>query len=78
MTIADEIREVNAVLAEDAENIGALLRRGALFYRNGSFGAAANDFRKVLLLDAGNIEAEGYLYMIDEIQNFRNTDLMNP
>lgn len=78
MTIADEIREVNAVLAQDAGNIDALLRRGKLFYRNGSFGAAANDFEKVLTLDADNAEARGYLLMIDDIQNFRNTDLMNP
>ena len=61
-----------------AEEIRELLESGKAHYRNGAFAAAANDFRAVTALDPGNAEAEGWLHMIDEIQNYRNTDLLNP
>ncbi len=61
-----------------AEEIQRLLESGKRHYSNGAFGAAANDFAAVAALDPGNAEAEGYLHMIDEIQNYRNTDLLNP
>jgi hypothetical protein len=60
------------------EEITALLERARAHYRAGEFGAAANDFGAVVALDPANEEAQGYLFMIDEIQNFRNTDLLNP
>ncbi len=58
--------------------IRALLASGRDRYRACDFGAAANDFKRVLELAPMNAEAAGYLHLIDEIQNFRNTDLMNP
>lgn len=61
-----------------AEEIRELLASGKRHYQNGAFGAAANDFARAAELDPGNAEAEGYLHMIDEIQNYRNTDLLNP
>jgi hypothetical protein len=60
------------------EQIPELLERARAHYRAGEFGAAANDFGAVAALDPSNEEAQGYLFMIDEIQNFRNTDLLNP
>ncbi len=58
--------------------IRALLAEGRAHYRAGAFGAAFNDFSKVRRLAPTNSEAAGYLQMIDDIQNFRNTDLLNP
>jgi nicotinate-nucleotide adenylyltransferase len=58
--------------------IRALLESGRAHYRRGEFGAAANDFARVRELSPWEPEAEGYLCMIDDIQNFRNTDLLNP
>jgi nicotinate-nucleotide adenylyltransferase len=55
-----------------------MLKAGREHYRAGDFGAAANDFSHALELSPWSIEAAGYLEMIDEIQNFRNTDLLNP
>jgi Flp pilus assembly protein TadD len=55
-----------------------LLESGREHYREGRFGAAANDFALARELSPLNTEAAGYLDMIDEIQNYRNTDLMNP
>jgi hypothetical protein len=60
------------------QEISELLERGREHYRAGAFGAAANDFGAVAAIDPDNEEALGYLFMIDEIQNFRNTDLLNP
>lgn len=58
--------------------VRALLESGRARYRAGEFGAAANDFSTVLSLAPGNTEAAGYLEIIEEILNYRNTDLLNP
>jgi hypothetical protein len=60
------------------QRIAELLATARHHYRRGEFGAAANDFGAVVALDPSNEEAQGYLFMIDEIQNFRNTDMLNP
>ena len=58
--------------------IRAMLASGRDHYRGGRLGDAANDFSRALELSPWSTEAAGYLEMIDEIQNFRNTDLLNP
>jgi guanylate kinase len=58
--------------------IRAILASGRDHYRAGEFGAAVNDFSRALELSPWDTEASGYLEMINEIQNFRNTDLLNP
>ncbi len=58
--------------------VRTLLESGRRHYRANGFGAAANDFARVLELAPGNVEAAGYLEMIEEILNYRNTDLINP
>lgn len=60
------------------EEIAELLERGKHHYRSGAFGTAANDFKRVLEADPDNTEASEFLVLIDEILNFRNTDLLNP
>jgi guanylate kinase len=54
------------------------LAAGRENYRAGNFGAAANDFARAAAMSPWSTEASGYLEMIDEIQNYRNTDLINP
>lgn len=58
--------------------VRALLESGRTHYRAGDLGAAFNDFSRVRAFAPTNAEAAGYLHMIEEIQNYRNTDLMNP
>ena len=58
--------------------IRALLASGREHYRAGRFGDAANDFARARELSPWSVEATGYLAMIDDIQNYRNTDLINP
>ncbi len=58
--------------------IRALLASGREHYRAGRFGEAANDFARARELSPWSVEAAGYLTMIDDIQNYRNTDLINP
>ncbi|MDR2890176.1 MAG: nicotinate-nicotinamide nucleotide adenylyltransferase [Alistipes sp.] len=55
-----------------------LLESGRNHHRANRFGAAANDFARVLALAPANAEAAGYLELIEEILNYRNTDLLNP
>lgn len=58
--------------------IRALLAAGRENYRAGRFADAANDFTRARELSPWSTEAAGYLEMIDDIRNYRNTDLLNP
>lgn len=73
-----EISRLDARLEHDPDNVAALLERAKLYYRAGMFGIAANDFARVAEIEPSNIEAVQYLLLIDEIQAFRHTDLLNP
>jgi guanylate kinase len=55
-----------------------LLAEGRAHYRAGEFGAARNSFASAAELSPWNTQAAGYLEMIEDIQNYRNTDLLNP
>lgn len=61
-----------------ATEVRRRLESGRENYKNGAFGAAANDFARVLELAPDNTEAAEFQHIIDEILNFRNTDLLNP
>jgi nicotinate-nucleotide adenylyltransferase len=58
--------------------IRTLLDKGREHYRAGAFGEAANCFARVRELSPWSTEAAGYLDMIDDILDYRNTDLINP
>lgn len=58
--------------------IRALLASGREKYRAGEFGPAATDFLRAKELSPWNLEASGYLELIEDIQNYHNTDLLNP
>jgi guanylate kinase len=66
------------MLDVSATEIRELLAAGREHYRANDFGAAINDFSRVLSLAPHNTEAEGYLEMIEGIRGFVNVDLMNP
>ena len=53
-------------------------RRGKLHYRLNEWGAALNDFNRVLQLDASHAEARQYVQMVQEILEFRYKDIYNP
>ncbi len=55
-----------------------LLAEGRERFREGDFAGAANSFGEAVGMAPVNREAAGYLHLISEIQNFKNTDLMNP
>ena len=59
-------------------NARCMMRRGRLLYRAGLFHRALNDFRKARELDGTNAEADAYIEMLQEIFDFRYTDLYNP
>jgi guanylate kinase len=58
--------------------IRSLLSEGRTHYRAGEFGAAVNAFKQAAGMSPWSTQAHGYLEMIEDIQNYRNTDLINP
>ena len=67
-----------ASAAPESVEIGRLLEAGREHYRNNRWGAALNEFNRVLALDANHTEARQYVEMIQEILAFRYTDIYNP
>ena len=63
---------------ETIRRIEELDRAIGLLYRAGLFHRALNDFRKARELDGTNAEADAYIEMLQEIFDFRYTDLYNP
>ena len=61
-----------------AANADLLVERGKLHYRRNEWGAALNDFNRALALDKEHTEARQYVEMVQEILQFRYTDLYNP
>ena len=59
-------------------DIALYAERGKLHYRLNEWGAALNDFNRVLQLDASHAEARQYAQMVQEILEFRYKDIYNP
>ncbi len=74
VTVLDDAPQMDI----SSTQIRALLASGREHYRAGRFGNAANDFARARELSPWSVEAAGYLEMIDDILNYRNTDLLNP
>ena len=64
--------------ASAGDAAGELLRQGREHYKRNEWGAALNDFNRVLELVPGQVEAQQYVEMIQEILAFRYTDIYNP
>lgn len=54
------------------------LERGKCYYRRNEWGKAINDFRQAEQMDAGNVEAEQFRRMVEEILEYRYKDIYNP
>ena len=67
-----------AQIAAEPENTELYAERGKLHYRLNEWGAALNDFNRVLQLDASHAEARQYAQMVQEILEFRYKDIYNP
>ena len=69
---------VTTQLSERPDDIGLLLEHGKLHYRLNEWGAALNDFNRILQIDADHVEARQFVDMIQEILAFRYKDIYNP
>ncbi len=69
---------LTAQIAAEPENTELYAERGKLHYRLNEWGAALNDFNRVLQLDASHAEARQYAQMVQEILEFRYKDIYNP
>ncbi len=86
--VADYIRKKDFWSAESylaeldrrvaANDPTALCERGKRRYSRAEFGPALNDFNRLLELEPDNTEARQYVEIIQEILQFRYTDLYNP
>ena len=65
-------------IAADPENTALYMERGKLHYRLNEWGAALNDFNRVLQADDSHAEARQYAQMVQEILEFRYKDIYNP
>ncbi len=75
---ASHLAVVTAQLAERPDDIGLLLEHGKLHYRLNEWGAALNDFNRILQIAADHVEARQFVDMIQEILAFRYKDIYNP
>lgn len=69
---------LTAQIAADPENTALYMERGKLHYRLNEWGAALNDFNRVLQADDSHAEARQYAQMVQEILEFRYKDIYNP
>lgn len=75
---ASRLAALTARLAEKPDDVALLLEHGKLHYRLNEWGAALNDFNRILRIDAAHIEARQFVEMIQEILAFRYKDIYNP
>ena len=66
---------LTAQIAADPENTALYMERGKLHYRLNEWGAALNDFNRVLQADDSHAEARQYAQMVQEILEFRYKDI---
>lgn len=75
---ASRIEALTAQLEAQADDIALLIERGKLHFRLNAWGAALNDFNRILQLDAAHAEAQQLAHMVQEILEFRYKDIYNP
>ena len=78
MDVTQEISILSEAINSDPENYFSYLQRGKLYYRSGDFGKALNDFNSAIKCNLECIEASQLINMVNEILEFRNTDIYNP
>ena len=74
----DDIQWLTDAIAAAPENTSLYVERGKLYFKAHDFGNALNDFHKVLSLEPEHVEVGQYVKMINEILDYRYTDIYNP
>ncbi len=69
------LEELNKQLEQTPGNVELLKKRAALFYKTGNYGAAINDYQKVLIVEPQNKSVKTHIEMIQTILRFTNTDI---
>ena len=72
------IAALTAQMTENSQDTSLYMERGKLHYRLAEWGAALNDFNRVLALDSTYAEARQLAGMVQEIFEFRYKDIYNP
>ena len=77
-TPESRLQRLTVRIEAEPANAALHIERGKLHYRRASWGDALNDFNRALALDKEHTEARQYVEMVQEILQFRYTDLYNP
>lgn len=75
---AARIATLTAQIAAEPSDTRLYLERGKLHYRKNEWGAALNDFNRILEIDATHEEARQLAAMVREILEYRYKDIYNP
>lgn len=75
---ASRIAALTTQITAEPENTTLYLERGKLHYRHNEWGAALNDFNRILALNPAHEEARQFAGMVQEILEFRYKDIYNP
>lgn len=78
MENGNNITSLTAAIESSPQDTSLYIKRGKAFFKENNFGGALNDFNAVLRLEQDNAEAGQYVKMINEILDYRYTDLLNP
>lgn len=70
--------DLAARIAREPDNTSLYVERGKWHYRRNEWGNALNDFNRALSADASCAEAQQYVEMVQEILQYRYTDIYNP
>ncbi len=74
----EDVARLTGMIAAAPGDARLWLRRARVYHKSGALAEALNDFLEVLRLDPQNSEAAGAAAMIQEIFDYRNTDIYNP
>lgn len=76
--LPESLNQVNEYLANDKDNVVALLLKARIQYKLQRWGEAMNEYHAVLDIDPDNKEAKSGLEMAKSILGYFTPDMFNP
>lgn len=77
-SVEGKIERLSQLIEQQTATAQDYIERGKYYYRKNEWGKAINDFRRAEELNAGNVEAEQFRRMVEEILEYRYKDIYNP
>lgn len=77
-SMVHKMTSLTAAIEKDSSNAELYIERGKCYFRQQAWGSAINDFRRASELCPDNKEARQFIEMVQEILEYRYTDIYNP